>query len=264
MDKPILIGIHGVKRAGKNTTADFITEWAARQLPALSTCQRGFADKAKWAFARQFFPDCTMEQAIKWVDEFKAIPTASFVSPPIRYTDDSGMPIPGPLGNQVVIFRDALAQFSTDGGRDIYGDDHWVDLLLPMPLAVYDDASRHRYREAWHQEFLAQGRRASSARIADLCLVTDLRFDNELDRIKNLGGYNIKVRRKDAEDAVIAEAKAKGREVHRSELGIPDDRFDIVINNDDNDMEMARVRSELAIKRFVAHAALATEKEFLR
>jgi hypothetical protein len=85
------------------------------------------------------------------------------------------------------------------------------------------------------------------ARTADICMITDLRFENELERIKELGGLCWKIQRKDAEDAVIAEAEAAGKPVHRSELGIPDDLFDKVINNDDNDLDLARLRTEIIL-----------------
>lgn len=41
--QPTLIVVHGVKRAGKNFTADCITEFASESEPALSVVQRGFA-----------------------------------------------------------------------------------------------------------------------------------------------------------------------------------------------------------------------------
>lgn len=232
---PILIGIHGVKRAGKDTTANFVEEWASRQVPALSTCRRGFADKAKWAFARQWFPKITMEDSIKWVDRFKDVPGATFTSPPVGYTDDSGMPIAGPLPTQIQ-FRVALKQFCTDGGRDIYGDDFWVDQLLPDHGLV--GIRPGGYAAAWHHYNFGR---------ADICLITDMRFPNEVQRIRDLGGICWAVRRKDAEDVVIEEAKALGSEIHRSDLVLPGSLFEEVFCNDDNDLVLARHRTEIAL-----------------
>lgn len=217
MNAPILIGIHGVKRAGKDTTADFIQKRAALFEPALFVVRHGFADKAKLAFARQYFPEITIDQALRWVDDFKEDPSAYF-----------GVPVFGLESNPDVLtvrFRDALAQFCTEGGRDIYGDNFWVDQLLP-----FDPFDPTNFL-TWYRNFDQ----------ADICLITDLRFENEVERIKRLGGYVWKIKRKDAEDAVIAEALAKGRDVHRSELGLPDSMFDIVIDNSDNDLKKAEV-----------------------
>lgn len=237
MPSPILIGIHGVKRAGKDTTADFLTEFASESDPALSVRRRGFADKAKWSFCRQFYPDCTMDQAVKWVDAYKSNPRAVFDSPPIDYTDDAGLPIAGPLTSEVV-FRDALAQFSTEGHRDIFGFDFWVDQLLPLK----PDA---RNPEGWHGEFMTPPKTEEDwpYSIADICLVIDVRFENEVQRIHELGGFTWKIKRKDAEDAVIEEARLAGRDIHRSELGLPDHMFHAIIDNSDNDLDKARDRT---------------------
>lgn len=209
----ILIGLHGVKGSGKDTTADFIEEFVAESDLGLLAVRRGFADKAKWAFMRQFIPDITMADALKIVDRFKNDPEAYINFPTVSL-----------VGTQAfqgqITFRNGLAQFATEGGREIYGEDHWVDQLL-HPNGV------------WEQEF----------DYADFCMITDLRFPNELKRIQQYGGVNIKIRRKDAEDAVIEEAARQGREVHASELGIPDEQFDYVINNDDNDLALAKDRT---------------------
>lgn len=257
MHDPILIGIHGVKRAGKDTTASFITDWAGEQSPVLSVRRRGFADKAKWAFARQFFPGISMDDALEWVDKFKE-GTARFyypdpfVSPEIDWEYQSQH------------FRDVMAQFATDGARDIYGDDFWVDQLLPMtqhfPFDISDPKYQHRvgYPHWWEEfkhEFGLCAWRPPDAdplepvQVADICLITDLRFPNEVKRIHKLQGYCFKIKRKDAEDEVIQQARERGREVHRSELGIPDDFFDAVIDNSDNDMDKARERTVDALQR---------------
>jgi len=226
----ILIGLHGVKRAGKDTTADFFTEFAEASDPALSVVRKGFADKGKWAFMRQFVPDMTEDHAIKIVDRFKEDEEAYITFPTVSLV--------GPQAFQgQITFRNALAQFCTEAARDIYGDDFWVDQLLPEGI----DPAWPNY-QAWQTKFLCK-RKAAYDAPADVCLIRDLRFHNEALRIKMLGGFNIKVRRKDAEDAVVEQAARQGREVHRSELGLPDSLFDFIINNDDNDLVLAKKRT---------------------
>lgn len=226
----ILIGLHGVKRAGKDTTADFFTEFAEASDPALSVVRRGFADKGKWAFMRQFIPNISMSDAIKIVDRFKEDEEAFLTYPFVNI-------VSGDIQHATITFRNALAQFCTEGGRDVYGLDHWVDQLLPLDF----DKLWPQY-QAWQMSFVRK-LDENSAAPADVCLIRDLRFDNEMERIARCGGVKVKIRRKDAEDAVIEEAKRQGREVHRSELGIPDEQFDFVINNDDNDLALAKERS---------------------
>jgi len=247
MQTPLLIGLHGVKRSGKNTTAGFIARWAGRQPVPLTTKERGFADKAKLAFARQFFPKITMEEAIAWVDEYKLDSHKRFVLEDRRHPSYHFVDIE---------FRQAMAQFATEGGRELYGLDHWVDLLLPT--AMYFNGYDLPENPKWHDEFMVfpdwhhpdpveQGRLF----VADICMITDMRFENELERVKTLGGVNIKIRRKDAEQAVIDEAKERGRDIHASELGIPDEKFDAIINNDDNDLKYAESRTVQVMNDFL-------------
>lgn len=230
MTSPILIGLHGVQRAGKNVTADFITELAMANDPALSVRQRGFADKAKWAYARQYFPDITMEDAIKWVDEFK------FSGEVTVHWDKSGK-----LQSHWQDGRTGIRQFATDGARDIYGQDFWVDQLLPLGQnRIFE--GRPRWIDSFAIDWDSLTTMAVTARV---CLITDERFPNEVKRVKDVGGVNWKIKRKDAEDAIIKQAEEEGKEVHRSDLSLPDEMFDVVIDNSDNNLDLARTRTAL-------------------
>lgn len=233
--RPVLIGLHGVKRAGKNTTADFIEEIAAGFDPALSVRQRGFADKAKWAYARQWFPGITMDDAIAWFDAYKDDPEYEAV----LWQHDAGITI----REKRAQIRQHMAQFSTDSARDIYGFDFWVDQLLPLARTFNEHDLPVGSR--WYDSFLIDlGNDVDmQIRAADLCVITDVRFENEVERIKTLGGSAIKIKRRDAEQAVIEEACRQNRDVHRSELGLPDELFDYVIDNSDNDMKEAKRRT---------------------
>lgn len=223
---PVLIGLHGVKRSGKDTTAGFIEKWASRLPIRMTVKRRGFADKVKLAFARQFFPEITQEQAINWCDIYKES-DESLLVPDYKEWDNF----------KEVTFREAMRQFSTEGARDVYGDDFWVDQLLPTGTTL-GMAQRGYPNINWQNNFLIE-----RFACADICLITDERFANENRRINQLGGINIKIKRKDAEQAVIDEAARQGKEVHRSELGLPDEMFDYVIDNSDNDMGRAYQRT---------------------
>jgi hypothetical protein len=209
-NRPLLVGFHGVKRSGKDTAATYLEEWASGRF--LSFKRRGFADVAKLAFARQFFPSINMSDAIEWVDKFKDHPMAEIQFP---LGNDDPLGGPNDYVASEVPFRQCLAQFATEGARLIYGEDHWVDQLLPLRLV-----------DQWHQNFLVEGSIPKIKFVADVCAIIDMRFENEISRIRTLGGINVKIRRTVAEEAVLAQD-----EIHESEMGIPDQEFDYVVPN---------------------------------
>lgn len=242
MGQPILLGIHSVKGGGKDTTAGFIKDLVSQSEPPLSFAKRGFADKAKWAYARQFFPQISEQDAVVWVDNYKN--TDAVIAYPDGLDRDE-------LSYLHTPFRLHMAQFATDSAREIYGKNHWVDQLLPTRMTF--DENDLPFLPAWVLNFLVQDENPkpwheSSQYMTDVCAITDERFDNEVERVHVLGGYNVKIRRHDAEMAVIEEARLEGREVHVSELGLPDEKFDIIIVNDDNDMTRARERTAVAFE----------------
>ena len=77
MDTPVLLAFHGLRGVGKDTTIQFARDWAAKSDPAPSVVRRGFADKMKWAYMRMWVPDCTMEWAINFIDQYKNDPEAT-------------------------------------------------------------------------------------------------------------------------------------------------------------------------------------------
>src|SRR4051794_142810 len=116
--QPLLVGFHGVKRSGKDSAAICLKEWARGQ--SLSFARRGFADIAKWAFARQFLPTISMADAIEWVDKFKDHSHAEIEFP--LGNDDPLKNNPSDYVAGSVPFRQCMAQFATEGARLIYGD----------------------------------------------------------------------------------------------------------------------------------------------
>jgi hypothetical protein len=227
MKLPILIGISGAKRAGKGTVAKFIAEWAQSQSPALSALDRGFADKMKWAFARQFFPGISMEDAIAWCDEFKERGYLKIgpKGPLFRRSGPDADWDTDPLIHHVFDGREPMANFGIDMGRDLFGNDFWVNELLPPPrytekiFGVASDA-----RPSWANEWGE----------ADICTISDMRFDEELQAVDFFEGFTIKVRNIKAEHQVIFEAQKRGKPIHRSEIGFDDGKMDFIIRNNDS------------------------------
>ena len=159
-----LIGLTGSKNSGKGEVARFIAEWAAER--SLLAVDRGFADKLKWAMARIFWPDITMQDAIVWANEFKNDSNAAVVVCDI--TD--GEP------RKVITGRELFQHGGTEMGRDIFGDTFWVDMLLPTTRLLIN---------TWEDSFWTPEPEADPANIAT---ISDVRFDEEANRITLLGG----------------------------------------------------------------------------
>lgn len=217
MRKPILLGIHSLKTGGKDTVFKFAQEWA--EWAGLTSTKRGFADQGKLSFARQYFPDISLADAIAWCDEFKF--TGKMIV--IEHAH-------WPARKKIHTFegREPLANLLTEGGRELHGEDVWVDLLLPNGTIGPDKGGT--FYPKWWEEFEYQYQ--DGPWVADICGITDVRFKNEIERVKDLGGVAVKVNRDSATQAVIEEAKRKGWGApHASELGLTDQYFDFVLDN---------------------------------
>lgn len=92
-------------------------------------------------------------------------------------------------------FRELLQRYGTEAHRDIFGQNFWVDVTLPLG-GYYPGRA---------------------------IVVTDCRFRNEAERVKYLGGYNWHIRRK---------AAPENPEQHRSEEFDYSDLIDVYIDND--------------------------------
>lgn len=115
----------------------------------------------------------------------------------------------GDLKTWVITGREFWQRYGTESHRDIFGFDFWVDQLLPL------DAD-------WWAEF----------NHADVCVVADVRFENEVLRIKKLGGEVWKVNRPGVEP-----------DDHSSENLLPDAMMDWVVDNDSDLADLqAKVR----------------------
>lgn len=81
--------------------------------------------------------------------------------------DDEGMPKMFMQNGPSFNIRQFLQRYGTEAHREIFGDNFWVDQALPI-----DTEHMHR-----------------------LLVVTDMRFPNEVQRVKDLGGICVKVER---------------------------------------------------------------------
>lgn len=196
----LLIGVTGQKRSGKGEVAGFIKDWAAKQ--GLTASERGFSDLLKWSAYRLFKSDCTMNEGIDWCDRFKqdgSLQTSNGeFSRSYRH-----------LGG-----REFLQRYGTEAHREVFGQDFWVDGLLPL-----DDPDRLR----------------SNFDHATIGIISDLRFDNEAERIKELGGAVWQVER-----------QIEYQDAHVSEKGITANLLDFRLVNSEGLTEL-RLKAEDAV-----------------
>jgi hypothetical protein len=86
-------------------------------------------------------------------------------------------------GYRRMSFREFLQRYGTESHRSVFGDSFWVDQCLPTtPDSFYSDGN-------------------------PVC-ISDVRFPNELHRVKSLGGINIRISRPEFEGESHASEQA--------------------------------------------------------
>lgn len=203
----ILIGLHGRRGSGKDTAFGFIKEWAEGR--NLSAVRRGFADKLKQsaAIALGFVGD--PDDAIVLMDELKLFGeiTTTIPNQSVMYTIEG---------------RKFLQLYGTEAHRDIFGDEFWVDALLPMGNRDYPPEEWSR----WKKNFTVSADKLPASMVqfgpqpADIAVVTDVRFENEARRIKDLGGQVWEIERDTGTE-----------DSHASEVQLPRELVDFTIPN---------------------------------
>lgn len=149
------IALHGVANSGKDTTAEII----ASLRKDLVIKRQGWADLLKLSAARNFYPQCTLEEALAFCNRIKQ------PGHTLRVVDESD-------GGLIVSItgREYLQRYGTEAHRELFGDDFWLDTVLPKER---DDC--------------------------DILTIPDTRFDNEAERVLGRGGQVWEIVRDDAE-----------------------------------------------------------------
>ncbi len=167
---PLLIGLHGKARSGKDLTCEYIKAWCEEA--GVTAKRDAFADRLKISAARALG---VKEGEIAFCNDLKEDRTLI----QIRMVTASGGP------NTLVHSlsgREYLQYYGTEAHREVFADDFWVDAVLP-------EASDPEGYCQWWDNFLVDHE------VADVCVVTDVRFPNEAERVKNLGGVLWKIER---------------------------------------------------------------------
>lgn len=206
-----LIGLNGKARSGKDSTADKIGAWCIAH--GFTVAKQGFANKLKISAAHALG---IFENEIEFCNKLKGEYERGFIE--IRMANKADGP------NAVVSKisgREYLQFYGTEAHRNVFGSDFWVDAILPNSQGKNGSVYRHKGKMAsmtpipdWHEFFI------SGDEVADFCLVTDVRFENEAVRIQELGGEVWKVVR-----------DGSGAGEHASEMELPGEYINIVIDN---------------------------------
>lgn len=188
-----LIGINGLKRSGKGATAEIIDKLYEGNVVGV-----GFADKLKILAAKSLgYTNLSDVDAIALMDEFKETG--------VIY---AGADPQGELPEHQITGRQYLQNIGNEA-RGLFGDSFWIDMVLPNPAhaAGWEDAAVQ----------------ALELRYPDVnCLcITDLRYPNEAERVKALGGVVWEVVR-----------PGTGSDGHTSEQPLPRDLVNLTIDND--------------------------------
>jgi hypothetical protein len=209
-----LIGINGFKRSGKNTAANFLHDHYVGGEGVVY--QVGFADKVKIAGARALgYLEETERECIAIMDVAKERWMID-----VRPEDANAAYFTSITGRQY------LQNIGTEM-RKLFGADFWVDQVLPRPCLS------HVYSEEAQQD---ANRIELSHRFpgVDCVAITDLRFENEAERVLGLGGQVWRVER--------PEASSDG---HDSEQRLPDHLVTTELDNSGSlgDLESQVVRA---------------------
>lgn len=201
-----IIGITGLKRSGKNTAGNI----AAELVPNVKLV--AFADKLKIAGARALGFDRPEQELIDLMDSFKE---AGNISVLYHEPGDIVHPYEDKASLHSLSGREYLQFLGTEGGRKTFGDSFWTDLVLPDPgKLIGGDAPNWR-------DFIEEELDERYPGVETL-IVTDVRFDNEAQRVKDTGGEVWEV---------IGGQSIPSSDGHASEAGVAPELVDVSILN---------------------------------
>ena len=121
----LLIGLHGPRGSGKDTAYSFIHQWAEER--GVRAARRGFADAVKLSVAKIFDPSATMMEGIAFADKLKVPGGTLSFSMRIEHGEGESRTYSGEITGKMFLQR-----FATEAHRDLFGDDIWVDAVLPL------------------------------------------------------------------------------------------------------------------------------------
>lgn len=189
-----VIGINGFKRAGKGETAAAIADLGSTLVPGFNVRETGFADKLKILGAKALgFVDRPDEECIALMNECKEDWLFSISKHLTKEERTKAHQVGGielvmtlpnnPIEWHTLTGREYLQNLGNEA-RGVFGEDFWVDQVLPKP--GLDGGLMRRPSGVAHPET----RYALTKRYpgVDLLAISDLRYPNEAQRVLDCGG----------------------------------------------------------------------------
>lgn len=205
---PLLVALAGPSRSGKGTGARVFAQEAATT--QVSVRERQLSGPGKKYLASAWKPGILEEDAIAWWEEMKPFgPVIDILGPFNR-------------GLASVPLQQYM-QRMLQGARTIFGDDAWTDLILPLGPWQGQGSTM-----PWMTSFMVPDDRFAKGlahRVADLCIISDLRQESEARRVRELGGVVVEFVRPVNDDSYRT-----GKD-HVTEQRLPPELVDFTINN---------------------------------
>lgn len=179
-----IIGINGFKRSGKGATADLVEAILADKIVK----GVGFADKLKILAAKTLgYIDLSDKECIALMDEAKEcwimdiwrnVKVPDLLLEP--YSPNVGRLAPGWQTKEPItqLTGRQYLQHLGNQARIVFGENFWIDQVLPNTTQYDDEDKSDRYDELLEAKYTG----------VDVLCITDLRYPNEAKRIKTLGG----------------------------------------------------------------------------
>lgn len=184
----MLLGLTGVAQSGKSTVAEYLmNEYGFKEYL--------FSDGVKLALYR-------MNPIIMSTHRH-----GDYTQDVVQYLQDVVDDFGWDSAKQIPMVRELLQRMGTEAGRDVHGQDVWVNRTFNQMLKECE----------WDWKF--EDDQLTKHAVSDI-VIPDLRFDNEAERIKHHGGVIIKVDRGN-----------KPVNSHSSEKGIDATLIDVTFYN---------------------------------
>lgn len=194
-----LIGINGFKRSGKGEVYNTIVDYAS--LREETAKDKGYADKLKQYAALSLGYTGTPQELYEIGDALKLDGVRIAVE---RYASGQGQVRDVLVEEDSITGRQYLQHVGNEA-RNLFGEFFWVDQVTPF--------DRRTLKQVWEDD---------RYRLPDYAGITDLRYQNEANRVRTLGGIVIEVVRPGVES-----------DGHASEQRLPRHLVDYTIHNDD-------------------------------
>jgi hypothetical protein len=214
----LLVALAGQSRSGKGTCASVFKEEAEAQ--GFTSFERQLSDNGKWHLARIFRPNISRTNAVAWFEELKGYDA---------WVEINSLKSIGVEDRRVdgdVPLQKFIQHGLQEGGRDIFGDDFWIDMLLD-PDVVGEETGFDKEPPAWTDTFF-DVESGLYGKPTDLAIISDLRQLNEAERVKYFHGLVVGCVRLQTVDEYITGGD------HITELPLPAHLLDAVIHNDDS------------------------------